>query len=82
MKLAPDKEKINFINEAGDSKEAAYNNFERIFFVLALLIIAVFGLTISIPLFCLAQMRKLWFYTKRGKGRVHVTKGKVVMKAL
>ena len=82
MELEPDQEKVNFINEDGDNNEAAYNNFERIFFVLVLLIIGAFGLAISMPLFCLAQMRKLLLYIKRGKGRSHVTKGKVVLKAL
>lgn len=72
VRLKSDQEKETFVNdEAKDSNKAAYNIFERIFFIMSLLIIGALGLVLFIPLFCLAQMRRLLLYIKRGKGKFY-----------
>lgn len=71
VKLESDPEKKTFIDEARDNNKAAYNNFERIFFIMILLIIGALGLVLFIPLFCLAQMRRLLLYIKKGKGKFY-----------
>ena len=71
VRLESDQEKKTFIDEARDNDKAAYNNFERIFFIMILLIIGALGLVLFIPLFCLAQMMRLLLYIKRGKGKFY-----------
>ena len=69
MRLESDQEKETFIDEARDNTKAAYNNLERIFFIISLLIIGALGIVLFIPFFCLAQMMRLLLYIKRGKGK-------------
>lgn len=71
MRLKSDQEKETFIDEARDNNKAAYNNLERIFFIITLLIIGALGLVLFIPLFCLAQMMRLLLYIKRVKGKFY-----------
>ena len=74
MRLESDQEKETFIDEARDNNKAAYNKFERIFFIMSLLIIGALGLVLFIPLFCLAQMMRLLLYIKRVKGKFYDSK--------